>query len=218
MPDQWSEAGLTEWAGENNIPTGIGGQAGVDGGSGVFFGANTSVEGQWLINFISGDLTYVWNTSASGRAGTPQSTVGAHLGMTFVSGATGNEEVIGAAQTGTLEVGTKGIWGGSATWARAYDFVDLNGNGQFDISGPNGFSEPFGVQITNGTFNRTVDLLAINAGVGIDLGIGNLVKRSGGVSYGMSDTNEIATFNIGDPVRFMIVDPIMNMVDVFQGE
>jgi hypothetical protein len=206
VPDEWSKSGWTEWAGENNVPTGFGAQMGADLGGGIFLGANSSVEGGYIIDFISGELTFVGNISGGARGGTPQASISLHGGPSFIIGATSNGQVIGASQATTIDAGGKGIWGGSATWARAYDYVDLNGNKQFDLVGPDGFSEHMGVQIFDGDLMHTVDVIALNATVGVDF-FGDLGMRPVGTSYSVVDTNEGYTFYLGDFLQSIFVDP-----------
>jgi RHS repeat-associated protein len=196
LPDSLSMEGITQWVSENNIPTVVGVQAGFDAGVGYWIGLTGGGELQASFNWWSGELVYTANTSAAARLGSPQATVGVHAGFTFVSGASSTRDgVVGASIFTAIDAQANFIAeiGGSGTVAQAYNFEDLNHDGQF---GNEGYSEPLTNPYMDPVFNRAVDSLSINAtgGIGVSLPL------NAGKSWGIADTNEWQHVNVYDKI------------------
>ncbi len=214
-PDTWSRDDFLRWLSENNLPTAIAGQLGGDINSGFFVGGVASAELQWVFNFTDGDLTYVGNLSGAGRAGSVQNGVSAHVGFTLFTGASDTESVIVGASRFTSLDGTIAGVGASSSWSRAYNFSDTDGDQQFTLLGNDGHSEGVTTPVIDPLYKRTVDALALNAGVGINIPLPSVIN--GGLSHGITDTNRLRTFSVTQAARSLFVTPLQNAWNSIKG-
>jgi hypothetical protein len=170
---------------------------GFDAGVGYWFGGAGGVELQATFNWWSGEFAYTTAQSASGRLGTPQASLGIHSGFTLTAGASDiRSSIVGASRFTTIDAQASAIGevGGSVTWSQAYNYMDLNGDGQF---GNHGYSEPLRDAYVDPVFHRTVDSLSVNAGAGFGLP----TAVNAGISHGMADTNELVVIDVYTPIR-----------------
>lgn len=187
-----TKAQFVEWVSENNIPTTIGGQLGVDLNGTAGAGIAASVEGGWLFNWWSGEFVYQ-GTGAVGLVASPSANLGIagdHVGATWVAGASSiRDSVKGYSRYQSVSVQADAIAkaGLSITTAKS---VPPNPS-QPDILL---VSQMQGTYV-DPVFDRNVDTLALNI-------IGRLDPIPNGVdasySAGFSKT-EIIGFNLYTP-------------------
>ena len=204
LPDAQTGSAILEWVSENNIPTAAGGQIGIDSGGGFGIGGAGSVEAQYTFNILSGELLYAWNTFGGLRAGTPQGAISIHGGGTYVIGASSADAILDASLTTAVDASTPLTKvGTTAAWFRAYNSTDVNGNGQFDMVGRDGISEPLENPFIDEKLNRTVDSVSLNVALGVNLMPTTPIEA--GISHGVADTNGILKVNVyqfvGDQVE-----------------
>ena len=196
---------IVPWISQNNIPTAIAGQIGVDSGGGFGFGGAMSFEMQSTFNWWSGELTVTYNNSAGARVGAPQlGDFGAHLGGTIFMGASNNiQAIVGAAKATSVDAQADAIAkaGVVGTWGRSYSYNDLNGDHDFSTMSAK-FSEPMTTPYIDPVFHRTVDSLSINLAAGGKVFSIPMIANVG-VTDAIADTNELYTINLYKPFQVL---------------
>lgn len=187
-----TKAQFVEWVSENNIPTTIGGQLGVDLNGTAGAGIAASVEGGWLFNWWSGELVYQ-GTGAVGLIASPAASVGIgiHGGVTSVAGAsTVRDSIIGYSryQSVSVQADTIAKVGLSVTTAKSVPANQSNPNILLVSQMAGTYIDP--------VFDRSVDTLALNTTFGLDP-LPNGVDAS--YSKGFSKTVPAFSFNLYAP-------------------
>ena len=197
LPDEWSYEGFVEWAGENNIPTAVSGQAGGSVTSGYGVHGSFSGEAQGTINWLSGEFMWSWNNSAGTRFGTPVNGGTIHAGGSIHYNASSVQQL----QDSSLSVGVDGEAdlgirvGGQVAFARAVEYADANGNGSFDmLDGEGAYFRP----VIDPDFMSPVDSLSANLAGGFD--ITPNVAEFGGTTA-INDTNPVIQADLYAPFR-----------------
>jgi RHS repeat-associated protein len=191
LPDGMTQEQFIEWVSENNITTTFGGQLGLDFSGRLWGGASASIEGGWMINWWSGELSYHVTSAMGPNVGLgPDLSIGGHLGATWVAGAQSiKDSVQGYSAYRSVGVQGKavGTLGGSATVSQA-----LDADPTAEIFLLSEINDP----LIDPTFSRTVDGLSLNATAGIEPPGMPL-----DVSYnvGVSRTSLVQTFNLYAP-------------------
>jgi RHS repeat-associated protein len=194
LPDGMTQAQFVEWLSENNIPTTWGMQLGGSATLGPYGGLTGSVEGVYLFNWWSGEVTLATTTGTGVYVGLPDAGFSLHGGSVFVAGASRiDRSILGLSEFTTMnvEVEALGEGGLGASWSRA---VLDRGNNTLWVPGRD-FIDP--------QFDRTVDALAVNATIGVDaLSIPLQVPEvpfDVGASHGYAETREVFSFNLYSP-------------------
>jgi hypothetical protein len=113
----------------------------------------------------------------------------------YVVGASTADAILDASLTTAVDASTPlAKVGTTAAWSRSYNSTDVNGNGQFDMVGEDGISEPLGEPLIDQKLNRTVDLVSVNANLGVNLMPTTPVEA--GIYHGVTDTNKALRVNI----------------------
>ncbi len=191
-PDGLTITDLKQWVAENNIPTTIGQQGGIDFSVRFFGGVSASVEIGTMFNWHSGELAYEVTTSGGGNVGfAGDLAIGGHLGVTAVAGAESIEgSIVGYSTYGAIDVEGELI-----------GKVGINGITQQALSADPGSSiltiGDVGEPLIDPVFNRTVDSISLNVTSGIDPAS---TFADGGYSMGVSQTGVIGSVNVYSPL------------------
>ena len=164
LPDGMTKVQFTEWVSENNIPTTIGAQGGVDLNATLGTGVSASGELGWMFNWWSGELAYQGTASAGLVAGpTANLGGGAHGGVTWVAGARGIESSIEGFSryySANAQADIIAKAGLSGTWSQSIPSNQVDP----DIL----LLSQMGNSYIDQVFDRTVDGLALNGNIGLD--------------------------------------------------
>ncbi len=198
LPDGMTRDEFMVWLGENNIPTTWGIEVGGSGTFGPFFGTTASLEGIYIFNWLTGETVLGYTQSGGGYVGTPDLGLSVHGGGLIVAGASNIEDSIlgfGKYRSGYLELEAfPAEIGTSGTWTRG---IYNAGNDDYWFKGPE-FIDP--------EFERTVDMLSVDANLGIDITSIPLqvpeVPVDVGGSAGLSRTEAAVSFNLYSPFRW----------------
>src|SRR5690606_22018502 len=123
LPDGMTQAQFLEWLAENNIPTTWGVQAGGSTTTAFYVGGTGSAEVSYMFNWLSGEVMLTGNGSVGLYLGLPDIGGSLHVGLLFVTGASGIERsVLGLSRYTSAQVEVEALGaeiGVNGAWSRA---------------------------------------------------------------------------------------------------